>query len=150
MLQAFASRGKPVLGVCRGLQLMNVAFGGTLLQDIDTQRPGAVRHRDAGLYDRNVHEVEFVAGTRLAEVFSGLASATVNSVHHQASRTLRPASSIEARCPSDGMIEAIRKPGAATSRRAMAPRVPPPRRGTLDDRPLLDDFLDAARAARAS
>jgi putative glutamine amidotransferase len=150
LLQAFASRGKPVLGVCRGLQLMNVAFGGTLLQDIDTQRPGAVRHRDAGLYDRNVHEVEFVAGTRLAEVFSGLASATVNSVHHQGIKDLAAGFVIEARCPSDGMIEAIRKPG----RNYLAavqwhPEFHRRGEGTLDDRPLLDDFLHAARAARA-
>ena len=45
LLAAFAARGKPVLGICRGLQLMNVAHGGTLLQDIDAQRPGEVRHR---------------------------------------------------------------------------------------------------------
>ncbi len=71
LLAAFASRGKPVLGICRGLQLMNVAHGGTLLQDIDTQRPGAVRHRDPVAYDRNLHPLEFVAGTRLAEIFEG-------------------------------------------------------------------------------
>jgi putative glutamine amidotransferase len=149
LLQAFASRGKPVLGVCRGLQLMNVAFGGTLLQDIDTQRPGEVRHRDAGLYDRNVHEVEFFPGTRLAEVFSGLSSATVNSVHHQAIKDLAPGFVVEARCPRDGLIEAIRRPG----RPYMAavqwhPEFHRRGEGTLDDRPLLDDFLQAARAAR--
>ena len=55
LLAAFAVRGKPVLGICRGLQVMNVAHGGTLLQDIDTLRPGPVRHRDAVSYDRNLH-----------------------------------------------------------------------------------------------
>src|SRR3974390_5412 len=52
LLEAFAARAKPVLGVCRGLQLVNVALGGTLYQDLDTQHPGGVRHRDAAAYDR--------------------------------------------------------------------------------------------------
>jgi putative glutamine amidotransferase len=150
LLQAFAARGKPVLGVCRGLQLMNVAFGGTLLQDIDTQRPGEVRHRDAGLYDRNVHDVEFFPGTRLAEVFSGLRSATVNSVHHQGIKDLAPGFVVEARCPTDNMIEAIRKPGPQYMAAVQwHPEFHRRGEGTLDDRPLLDDFLQAARAARS-
>jgi putative glutamine amidotransferase len=151
LLQAFVARGKPVLGVCRGLQLMNVAFGGTLWQDIDTQRPGEVRHRDAGLYDRNVHDVEFFAGTHLAEVFAGRASATVNSVHHQAIKDLAPGFVVEARCPLDGMIEAIRKPGPGYLAAVQwHPEFHRRGEGTLDDGPLLDDFLDAARAASAS
>ena len=68
LLAAFAERGKPVLGICRGLQLMNVAFGGTLLQDIASQRPGAREDRDAEIYDRNVHPVEFVKGTRCQDL----------------------------------------------------------------------------------
>jgi putative glutamine amidotransferase len=151
LLQAFVARQKPVLGVCRGLQLMNVAFGGTLLQDIDTQRPGEVRHRDPGLYDRNLHQVEFFAGTRLAEVFAGQATATVNSVHHQGVKDLAPGFVVEARCPLDGMIEAIRKPGPSYLAAVQwHPEFHRRGEGTLDDGPLLDDFLQAARAARAS
>jgi putative glutamine amidotransferase len=150
LLQAFAARRKPVLGVCRGLQLMNVAFGGTLWQDIDTQRPGEIRHRDAELYDRNLHEVEFFAGTRLAEVFAGTASATVNSVHHQAIKDLAPGFVVEARCPLDGMIEAIRRPGPSWMAAVQwHPEFHRGGEGTLDDRPLLDDFLQAARTARS-
>jgi putative glutamine amidotransferase len=149
LLAAFAERGKPVLGVCRGLQLINVAFGGTLLQDIDTQRPGPVRHRDAVAYDRNVHTVAFESGTRLAQVFEGTRSATVNSVHHQAIKDLAPGFVVEARCPADGMIEAIRRPhGSYVAAVQWHPEFHRAGEGTLDDRPLLDEFIAAARAAR--
>ncbi len=149
LLAAFAARGKPVLGICRGLQLMNVAHGGTLFQDIETQRPGAVRHRDAIAYDRNLHPLDFVAGTRLAEIFEGTPNTVVSSVHHQAIKDLAPGFVVEARCPVDGMIEAIRKPG----RNFMAavqwhPEFHRHGEGTLDDRPLLEDFLAAAIEAR--
>jgi putative glutamine amidotransferase len=149
LLAAFAARGKPVLGICRGLQLMNVAHGGTLFQDIETQRPGAVRHRDAVAYDRNLHPLDFVAGTRLAEIFEGTPNTVVSSVHHQAIKDLAPGFVVEARCPVDGMIEAIRKPG----RNFMAavqwhPEFHRHGEGTLDDRPLLEDFLAAAIEAR--
>jgi putative glutamine amidotransferase len=151
LLAAFAEHGKPVLGVCRGLQLMNVAFGGTLLQDIDTQRPGGVRHRDAVAYDRNLHGVEFVAGTRLAEIFEGTRSATVNSVHHQGIKDLAAGFVVEATCPSDGMIEAIRRPGGPFMAAVQwHPEFHRRGEGTLDDRPMLDDFLAAARAARSA
>jgi putative glutamine amidotransferase len=151
LLAAFAEHGKPVLGVCRGLQLMNVAFGGTLLQDIDTQRPGGVRHRDAKAYDRNLHGVEFVAGTRLAEIFEGTREATVNSVHHQGIKDLAAGFVVEATCPSDGMIEAIRRPaGSYMAAVQWHPEFHRSDEGTLDDRPLLDDFLAAARAARTA
>ncbi|MEP6738813.1 MAG: type 1 glutamine amidotransferase [Caldimonas sp.] len=148
-LRAFAARGKPVLGVCRGLQMMNVAFGGTLLQDIATQRPGPVTHRDAGLYDRNLHPLEFVAGTRLAEIFAGVPTATVNSVHHQGIKDLAPGFIVEARCPVDGMIEAIRRPeGSFMAAVQWHPEFHRSGEGTLDDRAMLEDFLEAARAVK--
>ena len=152
LLGAFAARGKPVLGVCRGLQLMNVAFGGTLLQDIGTQRPEAREHRNAEIYDRNVHPLEFVKGTRLAEVFATApAPVVVNSVHHQAIKDLAPGFVVEARCPDDGMIEAIRRPGGSFMAAVQwHPEFHRRGEGTLDDAPLLADFLAAARAARTA
>jgi putative glutamine amidotransferase len=111
LLRAFIDAGKPVLGVCRGLQVLNVAFGGTLYQDIASQKPGGREHRVAALYDQNFHQIEFVAGTRLAELYRGTARATVNSVHHQGIKDLAPGFVVEAVAVDDGIIEAIRGTG---------------------------------------
>jgi len=110
LLRAFVARGKPVLGVCRGLQVLNVAYGGTLYQDLALQKPGPLFHRSAQLYDRNHHTIEFGAGTRLASLYPGQASAIVNSVHHQGIKDLAPGFVVEARAP-DGVIEAFRRDG---------------------------------------
>ena len=111
LLRAFIDAGKPVLGVCRGLQVINVAFGGTLYQDIATQQPGSLTHRDATLYDQNFHEIEFVAGTRLACLYPEIARARVNSVHHQGVKQLAEGFIVEATSPDDGMVEAMRWTG---------------------------------------
>lgn len=150
LLRAFAARGKPVLGVCRGLQLMNVALGGTLYQDIDSQRPGAIRHRDAAVYDRNFHAIEFVGGTRLAEIHAGVGHSKVNSVHHQAIKDLAPGLVVEARSPDDGLIEAIRRPGGSYMAAVQwHPEFHRRAESTLDDTPMLDDFLSAAAAVQS-
>lgn len=147
LLQAFTRVGKPVLGVCRGLQIINVAYGGTLYQDLATQRPDALVHRDAGLYDRNVHDVELLPGSRLSALYPGLVTARVNSVHHQAIKDLAPGLVAEARCPRDGLIEAVRRPGAGfVAAVQWHPEFHRADLGTLDDRPILQDFLDAVRA----
>jgi putative glutamine amidotransferase len=150
LLRAFERRGKPVLGVCRGLQLMNVALGGTLYQDIDTQRPGPISHRNAAVYDRNFHDIEFVAGTRLAAIHAGVARAKVNSVHHQAIKDLAPGLIVEALSPVDGLIEAIRRPGDSFMAAVQwHPEFHRPSEGTLDDTPMLNDFLAAAERAKS-
>ncbi len=149
LLRAFEHAGKPVLGICRGLQVMNVAHGGTLYQDIDTLRPGGVSHRDAGLYDRNLHPLEFEPGSRLAAIFEGTPTAVVNSVHHQAIKVLGGGLVVEARCPGDAMIEAIRRPGGSYMAAVQwHPEFHRRGEGTLDDLPMLEDFLRAARAAK--
>ena len=88
LIRAFVDAGKPVFGICRGVQILNVAFGGTLYQDITTQQPGSFEHRDWDIYDHNLHEVELVEGSRLAAVYGGDGVVTVNSVHHQAVKDL--------------------------------------------------------------
>lgn len=150
LIRAFVQAGKPVFGICRGLQMINVTFGGTLLQDIETQRPQAHTHRVIGKYEHHHHAVEFVPGTRLAALFPGLQRAVTNSIHHQCIKDLAPEFEVEARCPEDGMIEAIRWRG--TSFVAGVQWHPefhePGHPHTVDDRPMLHDFLAAARAAR--
>jgi putative glutamine amidotransferase len=149
LTRAFVAAGKPVFGICRGLQLINVAFGGTLYQDIGTQKPQALVHRDAAAYDLNFHEVEVLPDTKLGALLSGAASTRINSVHHQGVKDLAPDFVVEARCPTDGMIEAIRHSGPAwVAAVQWHPEFHKAELGTLDDTPVLHDFLGAARAAR--
>ena len=150
LLRAFIDAGKPVFGICRGLQLLNVAFGGTLWQDIPTQRPEAHEHRDGSKYERLYHTVELVPGTRLASLYPGVERGVINSIHHQGIQDLAPGFTVEARCPDDGMVEAIRREGAGY---VAAVQWHPEFHRSLahdgfDDTPMLTDFLAAARAAR--
>ena len=151
LVRAFAAAGKPVFGICRGLQLINVAHGGTLYQDIATQKPGARIHRDADAYDLNFHNVEVLAGTRLAALLGKPGEHRINSVHHQGIKDLAPGFSVEAVSPDDGVIEAIRGTGSAwISAVQWHPEFHRAGLGVVDDSPLLTDFLDAARAARTA
>ena len=151
LVRAFVAAGKPVFGICRGLQLINVAFGGSLYQDIATQRPESLAHRDAVAYDLNFHGVELVADSKLARLLPSDASTKINSVHHQAVKDLAPGFVVEARCPVDGMVEAIRHSGGPwVAAVQWHPEFHKSELGTLDDEPILQDFLAAARGARTS
>ena len=105
LFRAARARGIPVLAICGGLQLANVACGGTLIQDIASAVPGALGHRSARGAPASRHAVRIEAGTLLARVL-GRRMAQVNSYHHQAAdrvgRTLR----VSARAP-DGVVEAL-------------------------------------------
>lgn len=147
LIQAFVQAGKPVFGICRGLQMLNVAFGGTLWQDIKTQRPDALEHVRPDMYERNVHAVEIIPGTHLASLYPQVFHGLINSIHHQAIRDLAPGFVIEARCPDDGIIEAIRRTGPGFV--AGVQWHPEFRKKgdaeTFDDNPILLDFLRHAR-----
>jgi putative glutamine amidotransferase len=150
LVDAFVKAGKPVFGICRGLQLLNVMFGGTLLQDIATQRPASRAHRDTAVYEHHLHTLEILPGTRLAALYPGTATATVNSIHHQGIRDVAPEFTVEARCPDDGMVEAVRWRGPGFVAAVQWHPEFHDRHGQLhfDDTPLLQDFLAAARAGR--
>jgi putative glutamine amidotransferase len=149
LVHAFVRAGKPVFGVCRGLQLINVAFGGTLWQDLPTQQPSPITHRDADVYDENFHTVDIVPGSRLEALVDCAGSYKINSIHHQAVKDLAPGFVVEARCPDDGTIEAIRREGDAyVAAVQWHPEFHHERLGTLDDSGVLHDFLDAALRSR--
>jgi putative glutamine amidotransferase len=151
LVAAFERAGKPVFGVCRGLQLLNVAYGGTLYQDIASQLPEALPHRDASVYDRNFHSIEIEPGTRLAGLYPQGRRHKVNSIHHQAIKDLAPGFVVEALSDPDGLVEAIRRPNAGKPFMAAVqwhPEFHQPGSDCIDDAALLDDFLEAARQAR--
>lgn len=152
VVEAFEQAGKPIFGVCRGLQLINVAFGGTLYQDIETQHPGALQHRNASTYDQHFHEVDIVSGTQLARLYPGQPRVTVNSIHHQGIKNLAPGFDIEAWSYPDGVPEAIRRNASHGRGYIAATQWHPEFRAsqaiTLDDTPLLHDFLAACSRAR--
>lgn len=149
LLDGFLSRGKPVLGICRGCQLINVAFGGTLLQDIRTQQPETRSHVDADLYDQLQHEIVFEPGSRLGQLYPGLQRGRVNSIHHQAVDKLGSDLQVEARSAEDGVVEAIRARGSLfVAGVQWHPEFHFQDGALLSGDPLLDAFLSAAAAAR--
>jgi putative glutamine amidotransferase len=89
LFAAARQRELPILGICRGIQLINVALGGSLYQDIPTERPGAVEHRPEGARDARSHRIRLEPDSRAAQALGGTAF-TVNSSHHQAIRELAP------------------------------------------------------------
>ena len=153
LFEAFVGKGKPVLGICRGCQLINVAFGGTLYQDIGTQVPDALDHRDITKYERNYHPLEFVPGTGLAKLYPNRKQALINTIHHQAVDKLGRGMMVEALAVPDGIVEAIRWRGPSY---VLGVQWHPefmfgPDIGNehLDGAPILTEFLEAARARKA-
>jgi gamma-glutamyl-gamma-aminobutyrate hydrolase PuuD len=149
LLHEFIESGKPVLGVCRGCQLINVAFGGTLYQDIATDVPTAGVHVN-DQYDQHRHPIRFPDGSTLVNMFPGHREALVNSIHHQAVKTIGRDLNIEAVSAHDGIIEAVRYRRAPF---VMGVQWHPEfhRAGgdeLLDCTPLLDTFLRVARETR--
>ncbi|MEO6352995.1 MAG: type 1 glutamine amidotransferase [Oxalobacteraceae bacterium] len=107
LLHEFIEAGKPVLGICRGCQLINVAFGGTLHQDIASDVPNAIKHVSEN-YDSNTHSIRLTEGGFLAGLLADNPVALVNSIHHQAVNTLGRDIVVEATSTEDQIIEAIR------------------------------------------
>lgn len=105
---ALADR-KPVLAVCRGAQLINVAVGGSLYQDVAAQHPEAIKHDHFPVAGRRrdelAHEVRIAAGSRLLQLL-GTDTVAVNSMHHQGIARLAPGL-VPVATSSDGLIEGV-------------------------------------------
>jgi len=137
LVRAFTAAGRPVLGICRGAQLINVALGGSLHQDVPAHRTDD--------YDLHAHEVRLEPGSGLARLYGATGPRRVVSIHHQAIKRLAPGLVIEARA-EDGVIEAVRGTGASYLCAVQwHPEFHGGREGFLDGGPLLDEFLKAAR-----
>lgn len=151
LIHAFVNAGKPVFGICRGLQILNVAFGGTLWQDLASQCPSDVHHINEGLYEQNVHELSITPGGWLSSLNPDQSTCTVNSIHHQGIKTLARGFDTEAVCPTDGRIEAIRRQqGGFVAGVQWHPEFDAqPTKSTFNDRQMLGSFLRAARERRA-
>ncbi len=146
LVKQFIAQNKPILGICRGAQLLNVAFGGTLYQDISSQVPTALVHRNWEIYEKNYHPIVFGNNSSLQKIYPGIRMAKVNSVHHQAIKDLGKDLSVEACSERDGIIEAIRLKGNGfVLALQWHPEFHDPRDPSLlDCRPILREFLRTA------
>ncbi len=99
---------KPILGICRGIQFINAALGGTLYQDLPSQHPSGTEHCQRPPYDEPIHDVLVIKDSPLFRLL-GTERLPVNSYHHQAVKKLAPGLIIMALSP-DGLIEAVHMP----------------------------------------
>lgn len=111
LVRAAVKRGMPLMGICRGIQVINVALGGTLFQDLGSEAPSPVDH---GGHEKTElrHGITVTTGSRLATAL-GEGCHRVNSLHHQAVAKPAPGLTVSAVCPEDGVIEAIELRGPA-------------------------------------
>ena len=110
LLEEARRTGVPVFGICRGLQVVNVALGGTLVQDIPSERPSTVVHQRTREEKTKLdHRVAITPGTELSRI-AGAKDAAVNSRHHQAIEDVAPGLTVSAVAP-DGVPEAVEAAG---------------------------------------
>lgn len=105
LIRAARELNKPVLAICRGPQVLNVALGGTLFQDIPSQIPGALEHNPQNERSSRVHPVEIEEDSLTARAI-GATSITVNSLHHQSVQNVAPGLRATAFAP-DGVVEGL-------------------------------------------
>lgn len=143
LVPAALGRDLPLLGICRGIQALNTALGGTLWQDLPKQHPSAVEHHGQPPYDQPTHPVEVLPKTPLAACV-GAGELAVNSYHHQALRDVAPGLKVMARA-ADGVVEAVWRP---ESRFCWAVQWHPEFMHAVDEpsRKIFSAFVAAARA----
>jgi putative glutamine amidotransferase len=147
MARLAAGVGLPVLGICGGMQAINVALGGSLVQDIPSQIPTALPHRAAGPATRRAHPVQVAPHSLLRRITRG-PRILVNSSHHQAIKRLAPSLVASATAP-DGVIEAVEANEASRHPFLLGVQWHPEFLYDRDDvqRRLFRAFLRAARTA---
>jgi len=151
LLEIAFQRKIPILGICRGIQVLNAFLGGTLYQDLDTA--GKRNHRDATLYDKNHHEVCFEPDGFLHKLYH-MKQGRINTCHHQAIKDLSTELIMDAFCPDDGIIEAVTGKNMK-DHFVLGVQWHPEFSKSLGEKiipaePILDSFLHAARRYRAS
>jgi len=109
LLHAFSTAGKPVLGICRGMQLINVAYGGTLHQDLNAGGAATFAHQSLDLYDEHRHALRLDHDSWLGRLYAGTQQLSVNSIHHQGVKRLGQGLTVDA-WSDDGVVECIRDP----------------------------------------
>ncbi len=109
LLHLALQQDKPILGICRGIQFINAALGGTLYQDLPTQHPSSTEHHMVPPYDRRAHTVTILKQTPLYDLLR-VDTLGVNSYHHQAIKELSPQLAPMA-ISEDGLIESVYMPG---------------------------------------
>lgn len=138
--RAMLARDKPVFGICGGEQLLAVLFGGTLIQHIPDDWPGALVHEQTTPKTQPAHSVQPVAGTKLAAI-TGAAPFAVNTTHHQAVATVAGGLVVNAHAP-DGLIEGIEHPG---HRFCLGVQWHPEYHAGAGDRPLFAALIEACQ-----
>lgn len=108
LLMKCLAEDKPVMGICRGMQVINVGMGGSLYQDLPTQRPSALLHPDWQSFENPAHEVVLVSGSPLQRTL-GLNRLAVNSRHHQGVKDVAPGLEVMAHA-TDGLVESVYGP----------------------------------------
>lgn len=101
---------KPILGICRGMQLLNVALGGTLVQDISSQLKSPIQHTQIINRDKNSHKIEIKKDSKLHQTLE-VEEIRVNSLHHQALDKVAEGLDVTA-CASDKVVEAVELKGS--------------------------------------
>lgn len=150
IVRAAVEAGVPIFAICRGMQLLNVALGGTLIQDIPSMVNGAVTHAVPEPRYQIAHEVWVAKGSRLAALMAEKLegdTCQVNSRHHQAVKDVAPGWEATGTAP-DGVIEAIEQPGEIF--RLAVQWHPENFWRTGEFRPLFEGFVDAGRRRKAA
>jgi putative glutamine amidotransferase len=144
VLEEIERRRTPLLAICFGMQILNVARGGTLIQDIRSELPEAIKHEQGAPRDRRSHRVRLLEGSRLAELAAS-ESALVNSHHHQAVETVGR-ELVATAWTSDGLVEALEDPRG--DRFALAVQWHPEIAWERDDfsRAIFERFVESARS----